>query len=218
LVQTPVITEKENLKVKTSKIDVSGTGTAHIDMRASFYNNWFSEFLGLYLRTERERQDYANKELFSMPLNIIEIETINTSDKSPGGQINIRAEAPSCGTKVGNYLLLDPFLFINLPGFNLAQKTRQQDFYVPYGYSLVDTLHYQLSPQAIVDELPANSNVESCIGQYAVQYIKTGTQVACVSSFIWFGGTHPKENEEEIVNFFSQINNIKKQRVIINAN
>lgn len=215
LVRTPSYDSRDNFMQTRAEVvfnkDFTAGCTAKIRYGDLQYDNTFQL---IHLDADQQKKELYDmidiKEFILNNYKFTEIQGIH-----PEIDLDLDISLNRYTSKTGSRIFL-PLNLMNKTSF-IPDKLdeRKNDIYVRMAYLDTDTIVYTIPEDFRIEFLPEDQEITSVFGRYHSHVEADGNRIMFVRSMERKNGTFPKENYQDLYNFYKEINKADNQKAML---
>ncbi|MFZ5940117.1 MAG: DUF3857 domain-containing protein [Bacteroidota bacterium] len=215
LVKTPSYGSHDNFMNTKAEVVFNKDFTANCSAQIEYGNLQFEEVYYLnYLDADQQKKELYDmidiKEFILNSYKFTELPGIH-----PEIDLDLDISLNRYTSKTGSRIFL-PLNLMNKTSF-IPDKLdeRKNDIYVRMAYLDTDTIIYTIPEDYRIEFLPEDQEITSVFGRYHSHVEADGNRIMFVRSMERKNGTFPKDNYQDLYNFYKEINKADNQKAML---
>lgn len=212
----PSYSEEQNKSETFLSVDISEDGKAKGVIKVSENLHFYGSFASTFTSKDRDKHiKYLNINTNMPKVKYGNIAISENKSDLPSCSMTTDFEAEDFANKTGSRLFI-PLCPLKKSNFNLpANEKRLYDIIINDGYSMTDSIIYNIPDKYMAESLPKNINLETPFGKLKVQIVKKDDQIIFTQHVTIYGGRYDKSNYKDIRHFYSQITSASKLKFVL---
>lgn len=216
IIRTPKYRSLENYQKSKTEIDLNEEGLAKINIKMSYANAQYEDYLGALLA---EPSEYRKRILNQLQFPDTELDQLKIAQPDKQHAIineEISFKTKNLLSKGGDKL----FLIVNQVNRKdqVPEKVanRKTDFAIPFDYNDDDEIVYTLPKGLTIEFLPKDVKLVSEFGEYSASFSQQGNKITYRRSQTMTSKKFPPEKYNEYVEFYKKIVQADKSKAVLN--
>ncbi len=215
LVHTPKYTKDDNKLITHGTVYLQADGSAQAAILRKHSGLFYDKTRSIVYSddTDKKKQLYYTYNIPQFTIKSFQLDEQKSS--SPYIIENSNLDLEKYGTKMGPNILLPVNLMNKIDAVPKKLKNRLSDVLIQRGYTKTDSIQYILPTGYKCSGLPENKTIDSEFGQLSTQYFINNDSLLYIRNFILNKGRYPKENYQQLIDFFEKAVKVDDQRVML---
>lgn len=198
------------------EINISENGKAEGKIVITENLHYYSSFVNTFMSKDREKYIENLNINLSMPtLRYNEISTSENKAPLPSCSMTAGFEAEDFANKTGSRLFI-PLCPLKKGNFTLpGNDNRHYDIVIDDGFSVNDSIVYNVPASYNIESLPKNMDVETPFGKLNTHITKDGNQVIFTQHVAIYKGRYDKSKYKDLRDFYRQIASAAKLKFVL---
>lgn len=215
IVKTKTYNMEDNHQSRKAMVFLDDQGCGTVDV-TTFYKGLLYENIVKILRSdETDKKKILNN---SIQIPEFKIESFNHDESKeiiPFVEQNLKLTINNYGSKFGDRLLINLNLMNKIEQAPKTIKNRKSDIQIRNSFMETDTIIYKIPDNYFIEDIPENLTINSKFGFYAINIENIGETVKYVRNFQLNKGLYPKENFDDLKDFYKEIIAADKSKVVL---
>lgn len=219
LINTIKYKPEDNAQLRTGKIVIQEDGSAHATIR-TVYTGIQQEKRNAVMNSlnAQEQRDWMVEHIHIPSFDLLGFTFTEKKIRIPELEEKLNLNVKKVVTKSGTRLFLSPNLMTRFTiNSTLADEERKSDLFLNingFNFSDTDTLIYELPKNYVQEFLPPPTEIKSKFGMYASRSVIKEDTLIYYRKLIINGGTFPKNDFKEWVDFTKKIAKSDKENIV----
>jgi transglutaminase-like putative cysteine protease len=212
----PTYPENENRSDTHLTINIDETGKAKGQMNITENLHYYTMVAKELKSKDRDRHiKYLNYNANMPKIKYGDISISENRSELPSYNIVTNFEADDFANKTGSRIFV-PLCPLKKGNFNVPNnENRLYDIVINDGFSVNDSIVYNIPETYTVESLPKNIEIETPFGKLRTQTVKKDTQIIFTQNVLIHQGRYDKSEYKELQKFYSQITSASKQKFVL---
>ena len=216
IITTGLSNESDNRSTRILNIKLMEDGAAEIESNMQSYGIMEDSFLHQLMPvSEKKREEWL---VNSIPLNNFKInshhfEGLEKDDREAKYQLNLTVKDYASSTAKRLFVPVNKFNEWNL--HIPEDEVRINEIHLPFKFSEMDSVIFELPEGFIVESLPKNSDLKKEFGSYQTNYTIADNKVIFKRELIINQPELPKEKYSDFKDFFNTVNKNDRAQLVV---
>lgn len=215
LCRLPTYSENENVTNSNVVIELNENGDAEGSVMIAEHLFNYDDVIS-YLRDKERKKvvEYVNARMAMPKMELGEFNVIENKSSRPSVLFDAKFNAPGFANRTGTRLFL-PICPLAKANFNRYSATeRTHDIAIRSGYTDNDSITFNLPKGFVVESLPKDVVEDSKYGSITTHAEEKDGAILYTQTIVIHKGTFPKEEYNDIKEFYRKINNALKRKIV----
>jgi len=212
----PVYSDRENKSETFLEININENGKAEGKITITENLHYYDSFVNTFMSKDREK--YIKNLNINLNMPKIKYNDISTNENKtslPSCSMTADFEAEDFANKTGSRLFI-PLCPLKKGNFRLPNNDKRlYDIVINDGFSVNDSIIYNIPDSYNIESLPKDINAETPFGILKTQTLKNGKQVVFTQHVVIHKGRYDKSKYKELKDFYSQISAASKLKFVL---
>lgn len=205
LMHTPKYTTEANLQLRKADFTINTDGELSGGMTTIFKGTQYINREGTIDESPTERVKTMHNIYAINNLNIEKLEFKQDKGSQPVTTENIQLKAPEYASVSDGKIYFLPNIANRMYNIPRQVHNRVTDVYINEGYTDEDEVTYTLPPGYHQDSSPLNVRIRKPFGTFTATTQLVGNQLIYHRKLEFIDGTYPKDDYQELVDFYQDI-------------
>jgi hypothetical protein len=217
LVRTPKYGYQQNIESRKGEVKINADGLALVEVSTD-YQALKEGSRYYYAEKGKEDQKKYLYEKINLPsFELLDFDLSRQKLRLPITTEKLSLKVTKWGSKSGKRMFITPNMFSQWTEIPAKSDFRKSPIVLDsdYDFTEKDELVFQLPEGYQLEYKPKDIKIESKFGEYQVSYLIEGQKLIFKRDFILKGGTYPKENYNDWIEFCKNVAKADKERIVL---
>lgn len=215
IAKTPLLSSETNRQNRTAVVDVQPNGAIKAEVITKYAGYQYDNVAPILHESNKEQEKALYENLGITGAAIANFTYDVKKEKIPEAIEQIMLTTDKYATRNGTRLFLPLNMFNQRKSAPSKVDNRKMPISQSYGYSDKDSIVYQLPQGYTIETLPKGKTFTSKFGEYQSSVSSENGKVIYVREIKVYKGNFPQETYQELVDFYGNILNSDKARVVL---
>ena len=215
LIHTPIYTAKQNTQERSVDVIIEENGNAKAKINTHYAGLQYENLRSIYYDGIEDQKKALYKSIKLSDFTIDKLEIEQEKNRIPESNLALDLTIKQYLSKTGDRLFMPLNLMNRKTYIPKKLKERKNPIILDYPYCDVDTVHYILPANMVVENMPKTINLETEFGKYKTQIKIEDNKVTYIRRYEMFKGKFPPEKYDAIRQFYKAIVRADKTKLIL---
>ena len=215
LIHTPIYGANKNTQITNANVSIDINGNAKTCVVIDYKGLQYENLEGIYDDGLEEQKKALYKSIKLSDFTIDKLEIKQEKKRIPESKLELEMSIKNYLSKTGERFFMPLNLMNKKTYIPKKLKERKTSIVLDYPYCDTDTIHYTLSANLMIENLPKTVSLDTEFGQYNSQIVVKENKVTYIRNYEMYKAQFTLDKYEALRKFYKAIVRADKAKLIL---